>query len=127
MDGEPFLIPQYIPLLISFDNLYSICYSFIMKLMLEKWIANCHEYCKRFNKKDQWEFYIISSDAYMNGYKAAKEDVLEEIHKLQSIITDEGGYRVVDQMLMTINSLNKDLVLLEIPSNQIGEHYGKQV
>lgn len=56
----------------------------------EKWAL---DYAQKFNKKDQWEFYIIAKDAYLEGFKQGQD---------------------------TPSELANTTILVELSSNQIG-------
>lgn len=40
--------------------------------MIKKYVLTCGEYCKRFTKA--WDYYCAASDAYLAGYRQARED-----------------------------------------------------
>lgn len=45
-----------------------------MTVEMKEFEVWCREYSKRWNKKEQWDYFCLVKDAWISGYKKAREE-----------------------------------------------------
>lgn len=76
-----------------------------MKVSMKQFEVWCGEYSERWNDKNKWDFYCLVKDAWINGFKKAREEAEYETNTNDDFLNIELGECTVD---------------VEIPSPQTG-------
>lgn len=90
-----------------------------MKVEMKQFEVWCGEYSKRWNKKELWEWYILVQDAYINGFKKARDEAEKSL--LRKIYNVDGSVETFETLESKIvKNLGEEKVEVEVSSNQIG-------
>lgn len=68
----------------------------------------CGEYANRWNDRNKWDFYCLVKDAWINGFKKAREQAQHETNTNDDFLNIELGESIVEADIPSVQTgINK--------------------
>lgn len=78
-----------------------------MKVSMKQFEVWCGEYAERWNDRNKWDFYCLVKDAWINGFKKARGEIVNSLPALEYFKRE-------------INNIAEETIEVDVSSQQIG-------